>query len=169
MKNETNIITVETTENQVNNSVDNIAKIKSAKKALNEMLSIEYKILMQNVNQLMDEQKLKEPTFSNKSNAKIVLSNINMQSNTALISNDILILIGLMANGLTIHYNLKFSSLKSAFKNFKSGLISKSAFNDLTKLLVRLDEIKVDKMLTNAQKLVNENLLINPVPKMIEN
>ena len=149
-----NVIGTHTVQNTINESISTIKKAKDVKKAMNDIINTNTHALMVNIKSLFNEYKMKEAYshFNNKSIALLVLHDEKITH-----SKDTRLLLEMMANGLTVHIDLKFATLKYAYNQFKIGKISKNNFNNMEKLLKKVAEIKAQTRLTNAKKIVNES------------
>jgi len=149
-----NVTSTHTVQNTINENVSTIKKAKDVKKIMNDIINTNTHALMVNIKSLFDDYKAKEPYshFNNKSIALLILHDEKINH-----SKDTKMLLEIMANGLTVHIDLKFTTLKFAYNQFKIGKISKNNFNNMEKLLKKISEIKAETRLTNAKKIVNES------------
>ena len=147
-----NVTSTHTVQNTINENVSTIKKAKDVKKIMNDIINTNTHALMVNIKSLFDDYKAKEPYshFNNKSIALLVLHDENINH-----SKDTKMLLEIMTNGLTVHIDLKFATLKYAYNQFKIGKISKNNFNNIEKLLKKVAEIKAETRLINAKKIVN--------------
>jgi len=149
-----NVTGTHTVQNTINESISTIKKAKQVKKAMNDIINVNTHALMVNIKALFDDYKTKEAykDFNNKSIALLLLHDEKINH-----SKDTKMLLEMMANGLTVHIDLKFATLKYAYNQFKKGNISKNNFNNMEKLLKKVAEIKTETRLINAKKIVNES------------
>jgi len=149
-----NVTSTHTIKDTINENVSTIKKAKDVKKIMNDIINANTHALMINIKALFNDYKMKEAykKFNNKSIALLVLHDEKITH-----SKDTKILLEMMANGLTVHISLKFTTLKFAYNQFKKGNISKNIFNNMEKLLKKVAEIKAQTRLINAKKIVNEN------------
>ena len=149
-----NLTGTHTIKDTINENVSTIKKAKEVKKIMNDIIHVNTHALMINIKDLFNDYKAKDAykNFNNKSIALLVLHDENINH-----SKDTKLLLEIMANGLTVHINLKFATLKYAYNQFKKGNISKNNFNNMEKLLKKVAEIKTETRLINAKKIVNES------------
>ena len=149
-----NVTSTHTVQNTINESISTIKKAKDVKKIMNDIINVNTHALMVNIKALFNDCKAKEAYshFNNKSIALLILHDEKINH-----SKDTKMLLEIMANGLTVHIDLKFTTLKFAYNQFKIGKISKNNFNNMEKLLKKISEIKAETRLTNAKKIVNES------------
>ena len=147
------LMIVDSKESNINNTIKNIVLAKEAKKSINELISNSLHSLMTDINYLfiVEKNKPEYSNFNNKSIALLVLTNNSINH-----SEDTRLLLNVLSNGLTIHLSLKFSVIKYAFNQFLKGNISKSKFNDETKLLNEIISIKEAIKIQNAKQLIND-------------
>jgi len=160
-----NLTGTHTIKDTINENVSTIKKAKDVKKIMNDIININTHALMVNIKSLFNEYKMKEAYshFNNKSIALLVLHDEKINH-----SKDTKLLLEMMANGLTIHIDLKFATLKFAYNQFKIGKISKNNFNNMEKLLKKVAEIKAETRLINAKKILDESNEIIEV-ELLEN
>ena len=149
-----NVTSTHTIKDTINENVSTIKKAKEVKKIMNDIINVNTHALMVNIKSLFNDYKTKEAykKFNNKSIALLVLHDESITH-----SKDTKMLLEIMANGLTVHIDLKFTTLKYAYNQFKIGKISKNNFNNMEKLLKKISEIKAETRLINAKKIVNES------------
>ena len=149
-----NVTSTHTVQNTINESISTIKKAKEVKKIMNDIINVNTHALMVNIKSLFNDYKTKEAykDFNNKSIALLVLHDEKINH-----SKDTKMLLEMMANGLTIHIDLKFATLKFAYNQFKIGKISKNNFNNMEKLLKKVAEIKAETRLINAKKILDKN------------